>query len=134
MTDLAPAVRTRLAEEIAAAGGREVSFVAELGMPGTVTAVRPVARGTVGAVLALPGVAARGEMVLHETHQIVRRERDVVADHDHRLDLLAQVLVRNADDSDFDHSGMLRQLILDLDAVDVLAAPDDHVLGAIGDV
>lgn len=65
MTDLGPEARTRLAEEIAAAGGREVSFVAEFGVPGTVTAVRPVARGTVGAVLALPGVAARGEMVLH---------------------------------------------------------------------
>lgn len=58
-------MRVRLADEIAAAGGREVSFVAELDGHGTVVAVRPVARGTVDAVLALPGVAQRGEMVLH---------------------------------------------------------------------
>ena len=62
---IAPGVRARLAEEIAAAGGREVSFVAQVDRDGVITEVRPVARGTVGMVLALPGVASRGEMLLH---------------------------------------------------------------------
>ncbi len=62
---LAPAACARLREEIVAAGGREVSFVGRLGPDGVVHEVRPVARGTVDAVLALPGVAGRGEMLLH---------------------------------------------------------------------
>jgi ATP-dependent DNA helicase DinG len=62
---IAPGVRVFLAGEIAAAGGREVSFVATLDGDGVVTAARVVARGTVDVVLALPGVALRGEMLLH---------------------------------------------------------------------
>jgi ATP-dependent DNA helicase DinG len=54
-----------LRQEIEAAGGREVSFVAEVDEDGNIAAVRPVARGTVDAVLALPGVASRGEMLIH---------------------------------------------------------------------
>ena len=62
---IAPGVRAYLAGEIAAAGGREVSFVAQVDRDGVVTAARAVARGTVDMVLALPGVAQRGEMLLH---------------------------------------------------------------------
>src|SRR6266545_2345256 len=62
---LSPAVTTLLAREIAAAGGREVCFVATLDDAGALTAARPVARGTADEVLALPGVADPGEMVLH---------------------------------------------------------------------
>jgi ATP-dependent DNA helicase DinG len=62
---LSPEAREVLASEIAAAGGREVSFVAVVDPDGTIAAARPVARGTVEAVLALPGAAERGEMVLH---------------------------------------------------------------------
>lgn len=58
-------MRAHLAEEIAAAGGREVSFVAQVDRDGVITEARAVARGTVEMVLALPGVAARGEMFLH---------------------------------------------------------------------
>jgi ATP-dependent DNA helicase DinG len=58
-------VRAALAREIAAAGGREVSFVAEVDAGGEITAARAVARGRVDMVLALPGVARRGEMLLH---------------------------------------------------------------------
>jgi ATP-dependent DNA helicase DinG len=58
-------VRAALAAEIAAAGGREVSFVAQVDRDGVITAVRTVARGTVDMVLALPGTARRGEMLLH---------------------------------------------------------------------
>jgi len=62
---IAPGVRAFLAGEIAAAGGREVSFVAEVDRDGVVIAARVVARGTVDMVLALPGATSRGEMLLH---------------------------------------------------------------------
>ena len=62
---LLPAARARLREEIEAADGREVSFVAALDPDGMIVDARVVARGTVDAVLALPGVADRGEMLLH---------------------------------------------------------------------
>jgi ATP-dependent DNA helicase DinG len=62
---IAPGVRAFLADQIAAAGGREVSFVAEVDRDGVVSAARVVARGTVDMVLALPGTACRGEMLLH---------------------------------------------------------------------
>ena len=62
---LASAVRDRLRVEITAAHGREVSFVASLDANGTIVDARVVARGTVDAVLALPGSARRGEMLLH---------------------------------------------------------------------
>ncbi|HLQ22048.1 MAG TPA: hypothetical protein VK132_02520, partial [Gemmatimonadales bacterium] len=65
MTSLSADAHARLASEISLAGGREVSFVAELDRDGVITAVRAVARGTVDAVLALPGIARRGEMLLH---------------------------------------------------------------------
>ncbi len=65
MSRIPPEVQARLAAEIAAAGGREVSFVAQVDAAGAIAAVRTVARGTVDQVLALPGVAGRGEMMLH---------------------------------------------------------------------
>ena len=65
MDRLAPAVREVLRREIHAAGGNEVSFVATVDDTGVLTAARAVARGTVDCVLALPGVAQRGEMLLH---------------------------------------------------------------------
>jgi ATP-dependent DNA helicase DinG len=58
-------VRAALATEISAAAGREVSFVAQVDRDGVITGARAVARGTVEMVLALPGVARRGEMLLH---------------------------------------------------------------------
>ncbi len=60
-----PEVSALLAAEIDAAGGREVLFVARLDGAGALVAARAVARGTPDMVLALPGVARRGEMVLH---------------------------------------------------------------------
>ena len=53
--------------------------------------------------------------------------------HD-RLDLLAELPVRHADDRDVEHVGMLDEHVLDLDAVHVLAAADDHVLGPVDEV
>ena len=62
---LGAAARATIAAAIAEAGGREVSFVADVAADGTVERAAVVARGTVDSVLALPGVAARGQMVLH---------------------------------------------------------------------
>ena len=62
---LLPAIRTLLRAEIRAASGREVSFVARPDATGVIVEARVVARGTVDAVLALPGIAERGEMLLH---------------------------------------------------------------------
>ncbi len=62
---IALAVRAVMAGEIRAAGGREVCFVATFDAPGMIVSARPVARGTAEMVLALPGTARRGEMVLH---------------------------------------------------------------------
>src|SRR5207244_7078604 len=62
---LTPEVRELLRREIAAAHGREVSFVARPDANGSIVEARVVARGTVDAVLALPGIAERGDMLLH---------------------------------------------------------------------
>lgn len=65
MDRISPDVADYLKSEIAAAEGREVSFVAVLDSDGVICSARAVARGTVDCVLALPGIAQRGEMVLH---------------------------------------------------------------------
>ena len=62
---LTAAARALLQEEIAAAHGREVSFVVRADPNGTLTDARVLARGTIDSVLALPGVAQRGEMLIH---------------------------------------------------------------------
>ena len=62
---LSAEVREQVAQAIREAGGREVSFVADLDAGGAIVRAAVVARGTVDAVLALPGVAARGQMLLH---------------------------------------------------------------------
>ena len=62
---LAERARAAIAEAVAEAGGREVAFVGDIDAEGTVTEVRVVARGTADAVLALPGVAGRGQMAIH---------------------------------------------------------------------
>ena len=49
------------------------------------------------------------------------------------LDLLAQLRVGHAVDGGVGDLGVVHEPLLDLDAVDVLAAPDDHVLLAVGD-
>src|SRR6185436_12708494 len=47
------------------AGGREVCFVCTLDSKGVVQTARVVSRGNVDSVLALPGIANRGDMLLH---------------------------------------------------------------------
>jgi len=47
------------------AGGREVCFVCTLDSKGVIQTARVVARGTSESVLALPGIANRGDMLVH---------------------------------------------------------------------
>src|SRR4051812_28679067 len=61
---LAPAASAMRAA-IALAGGREVCFVCTVDDEGIVQTARVVARGDVGSVLALPGFAKRGDMLVH---------------------------------------------------------------------
>lgn len=65
MTRLAAEVRDRIAQEITEARGREVCFVGTVAEDGTIASVRVAARGTPEMVLALPGFARRGEILLH---------------------------------------------------------------------
>ena len=53
--------------------------------------------------------------------------------HD-RARFLAERAMRDRDQRCVDHGGMLVEDVLDLDAVNILAAADQHVLGAIDDV
>ena len=55
------AVRTA----IRLAGGNEVCFVCAVDEEGMITTARVVSRGDIASVLAMPGVAERGEMLLH---------------------------------------------------------------------
>lgn len=62
---LGPRATAALRAAVALAGGREVYFAATLDPAGVVDSVRVVARGGADSVLALPGFAERGEMMLH---------------------------------------------------------------------
>src|SRR5438045_2973584 len=62
---LQPAVANAIRAAIRLAGGREVCFVCTLDTNGVVNTARVVARGDVRSVLALPGFANKGEMLVH---------------------------------------------------------------------
>src|SRR5687768_15209273 len=62
---ITPEAQRSIANEISAAGGREVCFVATLDPDGVAVEARAVPRGTADMVLALPGVARAGQIVLH---------------------------------------------------------------------
>ncbi|HEU4642796.1 MAG TPA: helicase C-terminal domain-containing protein, partial [Gemmatimonadaceae bacterium] len=62
---VSPAASAAMRAAIRLAGGREVCFVATVDEDGVVRTARVVARGDVRSVLALPGAAQRGEMLLH---------------------------------------------------------------------
>src|SRR5260221_9780064 len=54
--------------------------------------------------------------------------------NDDRLDRFPPALIRNSDDGDGGDPRMGRQDVFDLCGVDILAAADNHVLGAIHDI
>ena len=62
---LAPAAALAIRGAIRLAGGREVCFVGTVDGDNVVCSARPVARGDVGRVLALPGFAERGDILIH---------------------------------------------------------------------
>lgn len=62
---ITPGVARAMRTTIRLAGGREVAFACTIDAQGMVTSARAVARGTSDAVLALPGVVHRGEMMVH---------------------------------------------------------------------
>jgi ATP-dependent DNA helicase DinG len=62
---LVPPAAAGIRTAIRLAGGREICFVGQVDSAGAVMAVRVVARGDASCVLALPGFAARGEMLIH---------------------------------------------------------------------
>src|SRR6185437_14838958 len=62
---LASSVALAMRSAIRLAGGREVCFVCTLDGDGLVQTARVVARGDARSVLALPGFATRGEMLVH---------------------------------------------------------------------
>src|SRR5687768_17003656 len=62
---LGPAAAGAVRAAIRLAGGREVCFACTLDAEGNVATARVVARGDIASVLALPGFAKAGEMLLH---------------------------------------------------------------------
>lgn len=62
---LAPAAALAVRSAIRLAGGREVCFVCKVDEREVIVSARVVARGDVRSVLALPGFAQRGELLLH---------------------------------------------------------------------
>ncbi|HEY9479185.1 MAG TPA: JAB domain-containing protein, partial [Gemmatimonadaceae bacterium] len=62
---IAPAPAAAMRSAIRLAGGREVCFVATVDDEGVMRSARVVARGDIRSVLALPGFAERGEMLVH---------------------------------------------------------------------
>src|SRR5262245_12481927 len=64
-TILSSAAAAAVRAAIRLAGGREVCFTCTLDADGNITTARVVARGDAASVLALPGFAQAGEMLLH---------------------------------------------------------------------
>ena len=65
LSRLATAAAAVMRAAIRMAGGREVCFAGRVDAEGVITAARVVARGDARSVLALPGFAGAGEMLLH---------------------------------------------------------------------
>src|SRR6476646_12287594 len=62
---IVPAAAAAMRAAISLAGGREICFVCGLDDDGVIQTARVAARGDVESVLALPGFARRGEMLVH---------------------------------------------------------------------
>lgn len=62
---ISPNAAAAVRAAIRLAGGREVCFVCSMDEHGVIASARVVARGDVTSVLALPGFARRGELLLH---------------------------------------------------------------------
>src|SRR3954447_17209715 len=81
----------------------------------------------------LARVLVAGDLLLDVRAQLVLGDVLAVLERDRGADLLAELLVRDADHRRLGHRGMLVEDLLDLARIDVVAAADDHVLLAIDD-
>jgi len=116
------------------AGGNEVCFVCSVDDDGIVTTARVVARGDVRSVLAMPGVAERGEMLLHN------HPSGELTPSDADLDVAARVHGNGVGFAITDNDGSRVYVVtevpragtkvpVDIDAIDVTLGP----YGAIAD-
>src|SRR5690606_26914836 len=80
------------------------------------------------------GFLVSGQMLAGLRDDVLLGDRLPRLQHHHGLHRLAPLVVRHTDDRTFQHRRMPRDRLLDLDAEDVLAAGDDHVLRAVDDV
>src|SRR5574337_1262965 len=72
-----------------------------------------------------------GDLLLAMRDDLLGRTAAAGLAHDDRVHRLAPALARNADHRALCHRGVRGDGVLDFDAVDVLAAADDHVLDAV---
>ena len=92
-------------------------------------------RGSVsGENTTFTGTLNAGKPLGDEGAQLRLAGRRARLERDHRARLFAQRVMWDADDGGVDDGRMLVERILHFDAVDVFAAADQHVLGAIEDV
>src|SRR4029078_1140648 len=82
----------------------------------------------------LPRVLVGGDLVAGERAQFLRGRAGVRLQRHGRADFLAEVVVGYPDHGHLAHRRVLVQDFLDLAWVDVVAAPDDHVLLAVDNV
>src|ERR1700733_16247173 len=75
-----------------------------------------------------------GETLGEEDAEVCFGNAGAVPQHHDRGRLFAQGGMRDADHAGVDDGGMFVECVLDFDAVDVFAAADQHVLGAIEDI
>src|SRR6476469_6712903 len=81
-----------------------------------------------------PRVLVGGDPLLDVLADLLGRQLLAVVDDDRRADLLAPLVVGDADDRRFADLRVLVEHLLDLARVDVVAAADDQVLLAVDDV
>jgi hypothetical protein len=77
------------------------------------------------------GTLKWGQVLPRVVHDHLRIHAGPGQGDDHHADLLAHHVVGHPDDRDLTHPGGADQGVLHLDAVDVLAAPVDHVLDPV---
>src|SRR6186713_3126492 len=67
-----------------------------------------------------------GERLASEILKLLDLDGGTLVEHHHGLDLVSERLVLDPDDRDLSHGLVFDEPVLDLDRVDVLAAPDDE--------
>ncbi|MFN2399648.1 MAG: helicase C-terminal domain-containing protein [Gemmatimonadaceae bacterium] len=120
---LAPAAAAGMRAAISLAGGREVCFVGNVDEAGIVQAARVVARGDVRSVLALPGFAERGDILLHN-HPSGRLEPS-----DADLDVAARLHDGGVGFGIVDNSARRLYVVVEVPRERAAIRIDDHAIG-----